>query len=178
MARVSQAPVAAGAGRGCRGSRCSCGSGAWLPGSVRCLPPESQSFSSGGGGVVQSVCPVATVIDICGDSSAESPRTKFACIACLLMLSECSNYGTFCFQGQNLIQTSWRCVIVMIHGSFREPEGGKAGLMRNESRNGNIFRTWSSYSLRIYLVLFRCISSGGCSRSVSYSVFLIPFPLD
>lgn len=126
------------------------GVAAWV-----CLLPTSRKpeLQLGGGGV-QSVCPVATVIDICGDSLAESPWTKFACIACLLMLSECSNYGTFCFQGQNLTQSSWRCVIVMIHGSFREPEGRKAGLMRNESRNGNIFRTWSNYSLRIYLVLF------------------------
>lgn len=54
----------------------------------------------------QRVCSVATVIDICDDSSAESPQTKFACIACLLMLSECSNYGTFGFKGQNLTQTS------------------------------------------------------------------------
>lgn len=84
--------VAAGVGRGCLGL-----SAAYLP--------EARA-SAGGGGGVQSVCPVATVIDICGDSSAESPWTKFACIACLLMLSECSNYGTFCFQGQNLTQSS------------------------------------------------------------------------
>lgn len=100
---------------------------------------------------------MATVIDICGDSSAESPQTKFACIACLLMLSECSNYGTFGFKGQNLTQTSRRCVIVMIHGNFREAEGRKTGRVRNESRNGNVFRTWSNYSLRIYLVLFICM---------------------
>lgn len=44
----------------------------------------------------------------------------------------------------------------MIHGNFREPEGRKAGPMRHESRNGNVFRTRSNYSLRIYLVLFIC----------------------
>lgn len=54
----------------------------------------------------QRVCSMATVIDICGDSWAESPQTEFACVACLLMLSECSNYGTFGFKGQNLTQTS------------------------------------------------------------------------
>lgn len=68
------------------------------------LHPGSQSF--GLRPLVQSVCPGATVIGICGDSSAESPQTKFACLACLLMLSECSNYGTFGFKGQNLTQTS------------------------------------------------------------------------
>lgn len=43
-----------------------------------------------------------TVIDIWDGSSAESPQTKFACIACLLILGECCNYGTFGFKGLNL----------------------------------------------------------------------------
>lgn len=58
---------------------------------------------------------------ICDDSSIASPQTKFACIAHRLILCECSNCSTYDFEGQNLTQTSLKCVIVMKHGNFREP---------------------------------------------------------
>lgn len=63
---------------------------------------------------------MATVIDIWGDSYAGSPQIKFACIVCFLMLCICSHYVTLGFKGQNLTQTSSKCVIVMEHGYFRE----------------------------------------------------------
>lgn len=50
----------------------------------------------------QFVCSRAIVIDICNDSSAESPQTKFTYITCLLRLCECSNYGSFGFKEQSL----------------------------------------------------------------------------
>lgn len=86
--------------------------------SVSHWQPRKHSFSLV---ISQFLCSMATAIVICDDSSIESPQTKFACIACLLILCECSNCSTYDVEGQNLTQTSLKFVIVMKHGNFREP---------------------------------------------------------
>lgn len=117
------------------------------------LTTRRPSFSLG---LPWFLCSMATVIDIWDDSSAGSPRTKSACIVCFLMLSICPHYGTLGFKGQNLTQTSLKCVIVMGHGYFREPQARKAGLLRNESGDGGVFGSRSSHPLRIYMASLIC----------------------
>ena len=45
-------------------------------------------------GSLGSARSVTMAMDVCGDSSAQSPHTIFACTAWLSLLSECSDYGT------------------------------------------------------------------------------------
>lgn len=127
-------------------------------------------------GLVPSLCvPWLQHFDICDDGSAESPQTTFACIACLLMLREESNYGTFGFKGQNLPQTSLGCVVITTHGNFRDPESRKAGPVRKESRDG---MCWGPGTIILsgFIWSFSTVHFSGGIQSVSHSVSLSFYP--